>query len=972
MRAERARAVAQEQASLNITVTDEASAKIREISDALDGMYRKAAQVSSQTTEAFKKFEEQTDKSKSGVREQIEQVTSLGTSIRTAFTEGARAINTLGLNMGPLSKSLGQAATFGQAFATSMGLAGRSVGGFAALASSAIAASYGLSRALTATYQQQENFRRISGESSQAVIDKMTKAREMVGMSTEQAQRSILRLNDLVRNLQERGPASEIARLAQTMGPGWMRVVNQMSDMMTRQGKTAQQAREYLLDYIATLNDPQRRAAYEFWHIDPIEIERRKEIKQHQQDIIGQSAQMTAKQKELAEATDKVTTSFGNMQTTIVNAIGPNAMQLLTTLMGGIDSLGNKINENLKKIPNEPIIPGGGSLLDDLMKRLGIRPGVPGSLTAPWPGEQAPAAPTRPGHWLWGSGKIRDWMDPQRFGGGADLSGFEINTAGLMTPENIARGGAHVLDLRGAGAAGGVTGEPILLKQFSEEQRQSTDYLREIRDVMEWMRGQQQGAGGGGGGAGGTAGFGGGTGGGAAGGVAGTPGGPSGRSHVSPHEFVPGGSAKLSDEAGRPIDAETMQKAEELGKAGNVQGLQQLFASRGYRMSGPACGIVASKYARSAGFEPPKDSPIATRWHEFGQGMQPGDINQPGHPFGSMFATYFHGRYMGKQGQVLQPGELGGHVMSVVPGTYDPKTGTIGIVDQYGFNRRSIKDMDLRFAGAEAVAAQAARAGKPGLQPGSQAPAVGQPTRDWSDLHADVRRWEGFHARAYADVGGTSIGYGTGARPGQTIGEPAARQAMEAELQRDRAAIERINPNLSEGSKKALSSLLYNLGGDVNKLYQHGMYRAIVSNDVEGMKKAHLEFSHIHGPSGPILPGLLRRRQEELKYYDQGGGQQAGQEEKAATDEDIAAARQRRAPPLPRLRPLEADAAARDRSGDLEDARRERRRMPSRLDVNVSAPKGTKVKADGGDVFTDVKVRQAPQMGRGDGAGWEE
>jgi len=52
--------------------------------------------------------------------------------------------------------------------------------------------------------------------------------------------------------------------------------------------------------------------------------------------------------------------------------------------------------------------------------------------------------------------------------------------------------------------------------------------------------------------------------------------------------------------------------------------------------------------------------------------------------------------------------------------------------------------------------------------------------------------------------------------------------------------------------------------------------------------------------------------------------------------------------------------------------RRLERERAARLDVNVSAPKGTKVKTDGGDVFKDVKTRQVPQMAKSDGQNWEE
>jgi GH24 family phage-related lysozyme (muramidase) len=341
----------------------------------------------------------------------------------------------------------------------------------------------------------------------------------------------------------------------------------------------------------------------------------------------------------------------------------------------------------------------------------------------------------------------------------------------------------------------------------------------------------------------------------------------------------PGGPAALSDETGKPIDPDTMKEVESLGRSGDVAGLQKLFAQKGYHMSGPACGIVASKYVRSAGFQPPKSGAVAAAWHGWGEAMKPEDINAPGHPFGSMIGTYFHGRYQGKEGKLLGPEETGGHVMNIVPGTYDPKTGTAMFADQYGVRRRPLADIDERFAGASAVAAAAARRGEK-IAPGAVAPAG--PTgaggsagdraagggRSLSDV---VKKWEQFNPHPFQDIGGANIGYGTRARPGETsISEPEAARRMNSELDRDRAAIEKMNPNLSEGSKKALTSLLYNLGGDTGRLKEHGMAAAILANDPETMKRAHLEFSHVHGPTGPVLPGLLRRRQDEIRFYDEG------------------------------------------------------------------------------------------------------
>jgi hypothetical protein len=225
--------------------------------------------------------------------------------------------------------------------------------------------------------------------------------------------------------------------------------------------------------------------------------------------------------------------------------------------------------------------------------------------------------------------------------------------------------------------------------------------IRDMRDILKKWEDNQGGFGGGkvnlGGG---IAGIGGGTGAGQGGWSAGG----------SP-EAGQGGPVGLSDQAGRKIDPETMRQAEILGRAGNVLGLEKLFSQKGYRMSGPACGIVATQYVKSAGFQPPTGAAIATSWHNWGQKLDPNAINDPDHPFGSMVGTYWHRRYGGGR-ELLKPGQTGGHVMTIVPGSFNPKTNTVDVVDQYGYShgKRSINDMDIRFAGKEAVEAAKARA----------------------------------------------------------------------------------------------------------------------------------------------------------------------------------------------------------------------------------------------------------------------
>jgi len=516
--------MADERASITIAVNDEASAKLKEISDQLESIYKKASEASRQATESAKAYQEAHNKNRQGFRETEEAGQRVGQVIRNAFTETTKAAQGLGFAIGPVTKGLQTAAEVGKHFALAIGGANLAVGGIIAAGAAAAAGMYLLSRSFTDAYQKAENFRRLS-LMDQGTIDRLTKARELVGMTAEQAQSSMLKLNNMMRDLATKGPQAEMARIArEQMGPGWSRAINELQTQMQRGVITWQQAKDKLLDYIAAQKDPEvRRAAYEFWHIDPIEVERREEIKRHEKDIIGTSKEMTEAQKRLAEQTDKTTIAFGNLATKVMNAIGPTAYSWLEKFMAGLEKTAKILSGDIKPPAPPPPTPEEQNRADWYARRAGRgRRGTP-YVTTPGLFEKPSGIIPGPGYSI------------QKFGdfGGADFGGIsEESKAALinniMTPENIARGGRHVIDLRGSNAAGGMTGEPIVINKLADEQRQSTDYLREIRDVMEWIRQTMQTQGGGqaGGGTPGTGTGGGGTGfGGRLGGFAGGGGG---------------------------------------------------------------------------------------------------------------------------------------------------------------------------------------------------------------------------------------------------------------------------------------------------------------------------------------------------------------------------------------------------------------------------------------------------------------
>jgi len=188
----------------------------------------------------------------------------------------------------------------------------------------------------------------------------------------------------------------------------------------------------------------------------------------------------------------------------------------------------------------------------------------------------------------------------------------------------------------------------------------------------------------------------------------------------------PGGPAGLADEGGKPIDAATMKEAETLGRK------------------------VASAYVASAGFKPQAGGAIASVWRKWGEASSAEDVNKPDRPFGSTVATYRSRRYGGGVGQPLATGDTGGHVMTIVPGSYNKKDGTVGVVDQYGYGRRKVADMDFRYAGDAAVAAAREKAqGVKTARPGEGASAPGVSGVDSPKTKDDPRGMEG-HIRETA------------------------------------------------------------------------------------------------------------------------------------------------------------------------------------------------------------------------------
>jgi hypothetical protein len=144
-----------------------------------------------------------------------------------------------------------------------------------------------------------------------------------------------------------------------------------------------------------------------------------------------------------------------------------------------------------------------------------------------------------------------------------------------------------------------------------------------------------------------------------------------------------------------------------------------------------------------------------------------------------------------------------------------------------------------------------------------------------------------------------------------------------------------------------LASLDYNLGwttrgGEKNE----AMRAAIKAGDMGAARELFGTYTHVGGPHGRVLKGLVTRRQEELSIFDRPDQPRPG----GASSIDLAAAKRRAGIMDGEGRKLDGDSQSVTVNGK------------GQLDVKVSAPAGTRVKANGDGLLKDTRVQQETQM----------
>lgn len=136
------------------------------------------------------------------------------------------------------------------------------------------------------------------------------------------------------------------------------------------------------------------------------------------------------------------------------------------------------------------------------------------------------------------------------------------------------------------------------------------------------------------------------------------------------------------------------------------------------------------------------------------------------------------------------------------------------------------------------------------------------------DLINCIKEYEGFRSEAYLSGGVWSIGYGTSAKPGDTVTETEAEQALRAHLHSLEATVNRFadkySLKLTQNQFDALTCFSYNCGEVW--MNQNGRFRDAV---VKGASENEFLFAislWANNGSAPD-PGLLKRRMAEADMY---------------------------------------------------------------------------------------------------------
>jgi hypothetical protein len=516
--------MAQERATLTFTLEDDFSAQMAEITGKLENFKRSLVDTSDRSEDSF----EQSGKSLVQLNQRIAGVEvrlqSVANMMRNAFGEFTKSLAHTQRELSNFEQALVRLSGTGSQIAGRM----RGVGGVIASVGASVVAAVGglavLGRAFAESYQAAENLRIRLGETNDYFILLQQRIGRHLGQTREQTTQQLEHWKSEYYE-SVRGAASELFGVLTRFGDEGIKVWNQI-DKARASGMGAIEAyTKILMPWLSTRPEDQQRRLSTLLNI-PISL-----IRQYGEEAAKVKSPWVPDEETWAQwkqANVKLKTALDAMNDTIDDAarkywfkfklqvinilgdivtwINTNSPTMFATLNAKLDEFKEsdfmreildeirKFNEQITKLPKEfeewskliqqilePIFQAlekWGLMQRQLPKPEGAKEGE----------GEAPKEEQRQTIWDWmmkptpeeeqmrKEGRI--WHRPKWLPKSV-LPRFQLESGGTAG---------------GAGAAGGDGGEAIYLKrQAGEEQQKTTDMLREVRDVMVWLRTQMEG-----------------------------------------------------------------------------------------------------------------------------------------------------------------------------------------------------------------------------------------------------------------------------------------------------------------------------------------------------------------------------------------------------------------------------------------------------------------------------------------------
>jgi len=509
--------MADEHATLTLTLTDEMSEPLAHIKEALEALKRSAQEAAQEQDRAHQRGAA----AARGHRAELEKISPVLREIHEAVRLLPDSWQRFGRTMADVTQSAGH-------FITAMRLIGGGVPAMGAGATMAATAFVVLGNRMEAAAMAAAKLRKDLGESSDAGIVGMQRMGDRASIETARTMQIFQRFAAGYHDL-ARGIFSSTMQMWGNFGPIGLQIAQNMKEM-ERAGVDASEALRYALGEVGKESEVVRRqfaqandmtlseldelivAAKEFrkaWKPDPAEVQRYEDQLRLWgrlwRDIKGEVGDLTRQVEHGFFAT--IAPAFGNVANNIYKLI--DALDKLKAKFAEVFTVTPEQEKAIIDRINRMNPQGGGGMPGWLGSILGVP--LPGASQADilrrlQEQQQERERIARPPETL-----------PGRRGGGQTFPGAMPRQAGGAAyggmPYLVGEKGPELFVPQTSGnVLASASGGPVnLLRDISQDEREGNEYLREMRDVLAWMRDMMEkpaaagggvGAGRGGGGAG--------------------------------------------------------------------------------------------------------------------------------------------------------------------------------------------------------------------------------------------------------------------------------------------------------------------------------------------------------------------------------------------------------------------------------------------------------------------------------------